>query len=351
MPLFQASIFSESKYSSRQPVKTTFRLTNLSQDTMRVLKWFTPLEGLWSDCLLVIRDGQRVPYDGPLAKRGSPTAEDFVTLAPGDSVDQEVAVHDAYQVSAPGTYSLSVETEIQSVPAAELKTFAARSFDRRTAEAALFKHLVRQPTTHAATNFVVVGSGPRIETAGERVRKHLSSLRASAEAPKMKAGAALNPRFNGGKKARRTAAEKAHFAGYKLAKAALAGLKNDNLYAEWFGTYSETRFQAVQQHYAKIISDMEQKEFTYDLTGTGCQSGVYAYTYKNSTTIWLCDQFWASPLNGTDSKAGTIVHEHSHASAGTDDLAYGQGGCRQLAINDPDKAIRNADSHEYYAKG
>src|SRR6185295_2517727 len=117
MALFQASVFSESKYSSDQPVRTTFRLTNLSQDTMRVLKWFTPLEGLWSDCLLVIRDGQRVTYDGPLAKRGTPTAEDFVTLAPGESVDQEIAVHEAYQVSVPGTYSLSVETDVQSVPA------------------------------------------------------------------------------------------------------------------------------------------------------------------------------------------------------------------------------------------
>jgi peptidyl-Lys metalloendopeptidase len=49
-----------------------------------------------------------------------------------------------------------------------------------------------------------------------------------------------------------------------------------------------------------------------------------------------------------------MVHEHSHASANTDDLAYGQDGpdgCKQLAISNPAKAIKNADSHEYYAKG
>lgn len=351
MALFQASIFSESKYSSDQPVTTTFRLTNLSQDTMRVLKWFTPLEGLWSDCLLVIRDGQRVLYDGPLAKRGTPTAEDFITLAPGESAEQELAVYEAYQVSTPGTYNLSVESEVQSVPAEDFRTLATETFDRQKAEAALFKSAVREPIPHAATNFVVTGSGPSIETAGQRVRKDLSARMLNAPTPKMKVGTALAPTFNGGTPAQQSEAQDSHFEGYKLAQAALAALTNDNAYAEWFGTYSQARFQAVQSHYSKIISDMEQKQFTYDLTLTGCKSGVYAYTYKNSTTIWTCDQFWASPLTGTDSKAGTIVHEHSHASAGTDDLAYGQGGCRQLAINAPDKAIRNADSHEYYAKG
>jgi peptidyl-Lys metalloendopeptidase len=351
MALFQASVFSDSTYSSNQPVKITFRLTNLSQDTMRVLKWFTPLEGLWSDCLLVIRDGQRVLYDGPLAKRGIPTAEDFITLASGESAEREVAVYDAYQVSLTGTYSLSVETEIQALPAEELRKFASEALDQRLMEGSLFERAVRQPIPHAATNFVVVGIGPSIETAGERVRKQLLSVAAKFELRQTTAGTALPPKFIGGTQQQQTDAGNAHFDGYKLAQAALAGLQNDNVYAEWFGVNTQTRFQSVRDHYAKIVNDIEQKEFTYDLTGTGCQSGVYAYTYKGSTTIWTCDQFWASASIGIDSKAGTVVHEHSHASAGTDDLAYGQGGCRQLAINDPDKAIRNADSHEYYAKG
>src|ERR1051326_4979305 len=82
LALFQAAIFSESKYRSDEPIRTTFKLTNLSQEPMHVLKWFTPLEGLWSDCLRVFHEGRRIPYDGPLAKRGIPTEDDYLRLAP-----------------------------------------------------------------------------------------------------------------------------------------------------------------------------------------------------------------------------------------------------------------------------
>ncbi|CAG8768261.1 1933_t:CDS:1, partial [Acaulospora colombiana] len=56
--------------------------------------------------------------------------------------------------------------------------------------------------------------------------------------------------------------------------------------------------------------------------------------------------------SGTDSKAGTIVHEASHftKNGGTDDIRYGQRDCRELASSDPDTAIKNADSHEFFAE-
>ncbi|HSN85774.1 MAG TPA: M35 family metallo-endopeptidase, partial [Thermoanaerobaculia bacterium] len=55
---------------------------------------------------------------------------------------------------------------------------------------------------------------------------------------------------------------------------------------------------------------------------------------------------------GTDSKAGTLVHEASHFTvvAGTSDYAYGQTACKNLAISNPTNATRNADNHEYFAE-
>jgi hypothetical protein len=47
----------------------------------------------------------------------------------------------------------------------------------------------------------------------------------------------------------------------------------------------------------------------------------------------------------------TIVHERSHASTFTDDIAYGEDDCMALAKNFPAKTINNADSHEFFAKG
>jgi peptidyl-Lys metalloendopeptidase len=51
-------------------------------------------------------------------------------------------------------------------------------------------------------------------------------------------------------------------------------------------------------------------------------------------------------------KGGTLVHESSHftANGGTNDYAYGQSACKQLAISNPNNAVNNADSHEYFAE-
>jgi peptidyl-Lys metalloendopeptidase len=69
-------------------------------------------------------------------------------------------------------------------------------------------------------------------------------------------------------------------------------------------------------------------------------------------TIYVCKAFWSAPMTGTDSKAGTLVHEMSHFTvvAGTDDWVYGQAGAASLATSDPAKAIDNADSHEYFGE-
>ncbi|KAG8882653.1 hypothetical protein FRB99_004647, partial [Tulasnella sp. 403] len=90
---------------------------------------------------------------------------------------------------------------------------------------------------------------------------------------------------------------------------------------------------------------------TYDCTCT--DSGTYAYVYPDSPGyIYLCGAFWSAPNTGTDSRAGTIVHESSHFTnnGGTDDYVYGQAGAKSLAQSNPDQAIFNADSHEYFAE-
>ncbi len=84
-----------------------------------------------------------------------------------------------------------------------------------------------------------------------------------------------------------------------------------------------------------------------------CTENYYAYVYPTQPyKIYVCNAFWSAPNTGTDSRAGTLVHEMSHFNvvAGTDDWAYGQTACRSLATRSPKKAIDNADSHEYFAE-
>ena len=72
-----------------------------------VLKWFTPLEGLGGEIFRVERDGIPVPYEGPLAMRADPSADDYVHLAAGATLSATVDLAAAFDLSEPGTYTIA----------------------------------------------------------------------------------------------------------------------------------------------------------------------------------------------------------------------------------------------------
>jgi peptidyl-Lys metalloendopeptidase len=135
--------------------------------------------------------------------------------------------------------------------------------------------------------------------------------------------------------------------GYAYTQDLVAGTPR---YNTWFGAFSAARHATVLDHFQKISSH-SFTQYSYDCT---CKdSGVYAYVFPDQFGIvYLCGAFWNAPLTGTDSKAGTLVHESSHFldNGGTQDVVYGQSGCKALAISDPDHAVQNADTHEYYCE-
>ncbi|KAG8740761.1 hypothetical protein FRC10_003919 [Ceratobasidium sp. 414] len=127
-------------------------------------------------------------------------------------------------------------------------------------------------------------------------------------------------------------------------------------YTTWFGNFTTERYNTVVDHFQKIGTDATSTDYDCTSCETELPVGHYttwAYVHSDSPGhIFLCDMFWKSPLTGTDSRAGTIVHENSHftVNGGTYDIAYQQGPAKELAMSNPDDAIRNADSHEYFAE-
>ncbi|PWT97041.1 MAG: hypothetical protein C5B52_14560 [Bacteroidetes bacterium] len=344
MESISARIYSHDSYNKDEKTNVIFELTNHSKKAVHVLKWNTPLEGLKSDCLDVRKNGKIVPYDGLMIKRGVPQPQDFIEIQPGQSVGEKVDLSEVYSLNSPGQVKVNYKPDALVV----LK-------DQPTEESLVsFKANATKPLkvqTKQASFKIATGGKPRM-TIGEKLRKAEPKRKTVS---KKKAEAAITTFlpcvFNGGTTAQQVTVRLAHENGYNLTVATLSSMAKNTQYKTWFGTYTKTRFNKVKGDYQKIKGEFETKQFTYDLTGQGCQSGVYAYTYKGGSTIWLCDAFWMAPDTGTDSRAGTLVHEHSHASAFTDDLAYGQTACKQLAKKTPAKAINNADSHEYYSKG
>jgi peptidyl-Lys metalloendopeptidase len=353
MDSITAKLYAHESYKKDEKANLIFELTNHSKVPVHILKWNTPLEGLKSDCLNVKKNGRPVSYDGLLIKRGQPQPNDFIMLHPGESISNKIDVSEAYNISKPGQVKVDYKTDslkyYDEPPTAE---FLSAETSRKS-----FKKTPRIKVQSKQAAFKIAGGTKEKLTKGEQVRQ-AEAKKAPTSKKKInmaKAIAGLRPCvFNGGTPQRQAIVKAAHQNGYDLTLAVLNSMAKNPDYKLWFGTYAKTRFNKIKANYQKIKSDFETKEFTYDLTGQGCGTGVYAYTYRGATTIWLCSAFWTSPDAGTDSRAGTMVHEHSHASAATDDNAYGQegpDGCKHLALTNPSKAIKNADSHEYYAKG
>ncbi|KAG8678418.1 hypothetical protein FRC09_019852, partial [Ceratobasidium sp. 395] len=108
-------------------------------------------------------------------------------------------------------------------------------------------------------------------------------------------------------------------------------------YKTWFGAFDANRHKTVVNHFKNIGNDATSTNYDCD----ACKhepgidyEGTYAYVQAGSPgKIYLCGAFWKAPLTGTDSRAGTIVHENSHftVNGGTDDHVYGQTAAKALA--------------------
>ncbi|CAE6442446.1 hypothetical protein ACGC1H_007542 [Rhizoctonia solani] len=120
-------------------------------------------------------------------------------------------------------------------------------------------------------------------------------------------------------------------------------------YTTWFGALADNRTEIVKGHFTNLTDKIDQFQFDCSCD----KPDTFAYVYPTRfPTVYLCGAFWKAPTNGTDSKGGTIVHEGTHFVniGGTNDYVYGQNGAKSLASKNPDQAIMNADSHEYFVE-
>ncbi|HXU47301.1 MAG TPA: M35 family metallo-endopeptidase [Thermoanaerobaculia bacterium] len=334
----------KARVAAAEPVTVRFTLTNRSAETQRVLKWNTPLEGLYSDLFRVVHAGREVPYIGVLVKRGTPKPDDYVTLAPGGSTSAEIDLAKGYALAETGSYEVRLATIVRHAPAngGTLAPERVRASALRTAPATFELTEGRQAPALAPAPLAT----PR------------------AALPKNgKAAAAKQANFENCTDAQKPDLDEAHQSATNLAAGSTLAIEVTPeakrsaapRYKTWFGAYTAARYATVDTHYQKIYDALLNQQITFN-----CQcndvpdpANTYAYVFANQPyRIHLCALFWAAALEGTDSRSGTLIHETSHFDvvAGTGDHVYGQSAAKTLAIGDPDQAIDNADNHEYFAE-
>jgi hypothetical protein len=101
-----ATLEAPSSLPNGEAVRVTFTLANHAPERLYVLTWYTPLEGIFGEIFRVTRDGQPIPYEGPLVMRGDPLPENYVLLDPGASVSADVNLATAYDFSQAGEYTI-----------------------------------------------------------------------------------------------------------------------------------------------------------------------------------------------------------------------------------------------------
>ncbi|MFE2023234.1 M35 family metallo-endopeptidase, partial [Streptomyces sp. NPDC059499] len=344
---FRVSLRTEKpRYRLGEPILITFEITNVSDQDVRLLVWNTPMESEEVFEYFQVRYASTVvPYDGRFVKRGDPEASSYQLIRAGQSVIVTDDLSSAYAIYRPGTYKVTLSTRILDALAQDPDTPAARGVQEHRGFA----------VDPVDVTFEVAEDGEPRQTVAEKVRRELGGSQPPTPGVISAKLAPLVPVLVGGTAEEQQKVYTAHENAGAFAQSAMQqltwtrGPKND-LSTEYFGAHDAGRYATVRQHFADITGVVAGQQVTYDLTGEGCQSGWYAYTYKNTRKIWLCSNFWGAETTGLDSKLGVVVHELSHAVSSTDDLAYGQLGARNLASAEPSNAVRNADNHEYFTE-
>lgn len=312
--------------------KVEVTVTNTSRKTLRIPKWQLPSEVERSNLFRITRDGEEVGFEGAMVKRGTPTAADFAILRPGRGQRTVVALGDMYDFSKAGHYTVTYAAPLQYASLSGRIRLQQRNGVPMIAQAVPIQMMLDQPATNA--------SGGRIKPV-QRSIPELSDV--------------VGVSYIGCTAARMTLIDQAVLTARSYtehAKGYLNAGTTGPRYTTWFGAYNSTRYATMQQHLFTIDEkmDLTDGQVTIDCT---CTQSYYAFVYKNDPyKIHVCNAFWTAPLHGTDSKAGTLIHEMSHFTvvADTDDWVYGQSGASNLANTDPTKAIDNADSHEYFSE-
>ncbi|KAF5343566.1 hypothetical protein D9758_012954 [Tetrapyrgos nigripes] len=261
-------------------------------------------------------NGIKVKYVPSVAAKSSSAS--FTTIEAGKSVDITHDLSSAYNftLSGPDDYQINPATIFYAVDPSTLEVSTVKA---------------------------TVGTSLKTKLAG-------GTLSIARRTPKTKRAS-----FDGCSADQQSTIEEAVDAANTYANNALSYLQGisdgTERYTTWFGEFDSSRYNTVTDHFNNIATQ-GYDDYTYDCSTCDLE-GTYAYVYPDEFgTIYLCDVFWQTTTTGTDSRGGTLIHESTHftRNAGTDDHVYGQSGAQDLAQSDPDTAIDNADSHEYFAE-
>lgn len=336
----------QEEYRQADTVVLTYKLTNNSSQTVNVLTWNTPLEGMIGDPFIVTLEGttQERAYLGTLALRNPPVAQNWKAIPAGQSVSATVQLSQEYDLTAAGTYEIRLRRGLFHVA-------------RGASPPTKLKRLIAVDTPANTLRLKMLDAGAP------------STPRVKAPSPG-KAGVVVPPTFNAcsvDQQSDLNSAFTSMAAGSSKVATAISNWSctdydNSNAAKTFFGAACSPQLLAQMKYVTSTASgyangsiatqfDCSQANSCAAQPSACSTNGVIAFTCLGQQfPIYICSPFWGyakPPAKDINAQDGLLYHETTHWT-GTRDYAYWCPDCLALATNNPTQAQNNADSYRLF---
>ncbi|CAF2435205.1 unnamed protein product [Rotaria sp. Silwood2] len=290
-----------SVFDKTQDVVVEMQYNNTSNEIISIYKWCLPSNELNDPLFKVTCNNVPVRYVGPLIKRREPTIEDMTPLEPGKTKIIQARLSSAYDMTKTGIYSIQYDMPAERVVFKHARTF----------ENVLFRTISKRHSGLESNNIQLI------------IEDRLNIQREQ------------NRNMNVIKRA----ATLSYVSCSIIQKSQITNA------VAWALKYADNSFNYLNK--TKPSGTNRDKTWFVRRESLSIVGAIML-----ARMLGRMPMFWSAPMTGTDSKAGTLIHETSHFSVivGTYDYAYGKMACTSLALSAPSQAIMNADSHEYFAE-
>ena len=323
----------QEKFSQSETVRVILQLNNTNSQELLILPWYFPGEELTEPIFDVRCNEKSARYVGKLMKRVAPKLKQVIHLLPGQSISTKVNVSSSYRMDETCNYRIRFKPTLERILFKNNDETQEKDkiSDDDYGKISLSSVSTRVYAEGRPDTLIPFDDGT-LEQRASGIRYWYCSAGRKSKIPI-------------------AFAEAESYARDAVNYLSTTVPSSTQRFSTWYGTYTLQNWNIVKNKYTKIYNTLANKFFEFDCF---CNDpGIYAYVYPDSPyRIYLCGAFWAAPVTGTDSRAGTIIHETSHFNAviGTDDHAYGHSRCKNLAKANPTRARDNADTFEYFGE-
>ncbi|KAI0368404.1 Metalloprotease [Pilatotrama ljubarskyi] len=323
-PALEVSLTAPTEVHSIDDIKVTAAVTNTGSEALKVLKFGTVLDSdLPTRSFTVSKDGVAADFTGIKLQIDLESLDDsaFVVIPAGETVLVEHEVAPLYNFEKLGTGAFEFEP---------VTTFQVIEAD---AKPHAYKISAKKFTVNVK------------QDVAKRELKAKHDKRARVSCSNSSQSSFISSSYSEGKSLA------------SIASSYVASHGADSLFKSYFGSTSTSTVRNVLNNVANENSSSRTLNCA-DPYGA-CSNGVIAYTVISTTNIYFCSIFYnevttsrlcsGTSVASRNIRGGTVLHELTHATSGTDDIGYGCSYDQSLGQSSPSQAAINADNYNCFA--